>query len=234
MYRYGYSWKHYAALCVSAILGVVAIGSLSYGKTGHFVFQSSTSGYNLLLIANDKAVLNSIKDIYEEGYVTRWVRDKDIFNIENSDAVTVFEKDSIWRERAIKWVVEHPSQYAGMYVCRLISLYYNDTGMNGWLSVRSGVENNACVNLMGRVLKNIVYYLIFAIFVLTVVKKRKDMFSCKGTLLLILFLGTGITCLFSTASRYHYPFVFVILLWAAYGTDSYMRHREKIKVGYDE
>jgi len=230
MYKYQYSWKHYTVLGVSTMICVAVIGSLTYNKLGHFTFQSSTSGYNLLLIANDKAVLNSMKTIYKEGHVTKWIQDKDIFHIDNSDAVTFFEKDSIWRIRATHWIKEHPSRYTQMYLYRIISLYYNDSGMSGWLqkNMDNTKEKHPATNLLKKIFKNIGYYLMVAIFLITIAKKKKDIFSFKGVLLPILLLGTGITCLFSTASRYHHPFLFVFVIWAAYGIDSFMKQREKI------
>ena len=52
-----------------------------------------------------------------------------------------------------------------------------------------------------------------------IIKNRNDLVSDKGYVVLILLLGTMITCVLSVTPRYHYPFMFAIVIWAAYALD---------------
>ena len=74
--------------------------------------------------------------------------------------------------------------------------------------------------MIGIVLKNIIYYAILCLFAYSLYLNRKSILSIKGVLLLFLLIGTGATVLFPVMPRYHYPFLFVIIIWAAYGIES--------------
>lgn len=67
--------------------------------------------------------------------------------------------------------------------------------------------------------KSLVYYVVIFLFFISLLKEKKGIFTNKGYLLLIIILGTLSTCLFSVSPRYHYPMMFAIIIWAAYGLD---------------
>ncbi len=221
MYTYRYSRKHYACLLISAMVCILVIGSYTYNKIGYFTFQSSTSGYNLLATANDMA---------NGGFVTC----KEHY-LENKDKIPFSEKDSIWKSKATEWIKQHPDKYVKMYLFKIAGLYSHDAGIDGFIWKDLNKINYSHMQLEGKsytsfflikALKSTVYYLIVLSFGVTIIKKRKEMFSRKGILLIILLLGTSVTCLFPVMTRYHYPFLWVIILWAAYGIASFMRKRE--------
>ena len=71
------------------------------------------------------------------------------------------------------------------------------------------------------------YYALVVLFFYTLYRKRKDILSQKGLFLLILLLGTAGTCLFTVEVRFHYPYLFCLVLWAAYGLSRYL-HRPQL------
>lgn len=219
MYRNKCQRKHYTTFFAIMITCVLVIGSLTYHKIGHFSFQSSTSGYNLLPVANDKAALNYRNDKLG-GF------SKEVLHLNNMDTIPFFDRDSIWRAQAIDWIKENPTQYFRMYLHRIIALYYNDTGMKYFIIKR----DNSSQSFSMRILRNISYWIIITLFLVTVAKKRKEICSAKGILLTVLLLGTCVTCLFHTTSRYHHPFLFVVILWAAYGVDSFLESKNKKQI----
>lgn len=223
MYIYRSSWKHYACLFISIATCILFIGCWSYNKIGYFTFQSSTSGYNLLATANDKAT---------GGYL--YFKEHDL---ENEDKIPFPQKDLIWKERAIEWIKQHPSKYIQLYLFKIAGLYSHDVGVE--MFIWNNTASYSGMQLQGKsyapffvikALKSAVYYLIMIAFGVTLIKKRRDIFSRKGIPLLILLLGTLVTCLFSIVIRYHYPFLGVIILWAAYGMASFIEKKEKDKV----
>ena len=70
--------------------------------------------------------------------------------------------------------------------------------------------------------KSIVYYAVCIIFLIGLWANRKDIFSRQGVVLIPVFLGIAITCIFSVSPRYHYPFLFAIVIWAAHAVDAYL------------
>ena len=74
--------------------------------------------------------------------------------------------------------------------------------------------------------KSIVYYVILYLSIISLFKYRKEILSDKGYIILICILGTLATCIFSVSPRYHYPFLFALTIWAAYGIDKFLIKRE--------
>lgn len=222
MYAYRYPRKHYDCLFIPAMVCVLVIGSYTYNKIGYFTFQSSTSGYNLLATANNMA--NGGFIMSKEHY------------LENEIPFSI--KDSIWYDKATKWIKQHPDKYAKMYLFKIAGLYSHDAGIDGFVWKDLTKINYSQAQLYGKsytsfflikALKSTVYYLVMLSFGVTIIKKRKEIFSRKGILPIILLLGTFVTCLFPVMTRYHYPFLWVIILWAAYGISTFMGKKEKDK-----
>ena len=68
-------------------------------------------------------------------------------------------------------------------------------------------------------LKSIVYYIVLLLFLYYVWTNRCDLLRERNAYLLIPVLGTAVTVLFVITSRYHYPYLFAITIYAAAGLD---------------
>lgn len=71
--------------------------------------------------------------------------------------------------------------------------------------------------------------MICIVFLIGLWTKRKEILSSKGIILIPVFLGIAITCIFSVSPRYHYPFLFAMVIWAAYAFDCYLRKKGVLK-----
>jgi len=211
-----YSWESYGALISSMIITIIFIGSFTNQNTGLFFFQSSTSGVNLIMTANDKSY---------GGVATNLFKDTtSLCYIKNASSLTFIEKDSIWKERAITWIKKHPTKYLFLYVKKIAGLFIEDSwpdrpilggdgviGNNLSNKMNKGVFFPRCVHMISRSMS---YYIILVLFIIGIIKYFR-FYNIKQHIFLIsvLILGIGITCIFSVSPRYHYPFLFVIVLY---------------------
>ncbi len=239
-------WKQYIAVLLPVFALTFLIGYQTEKKIGHFAFQSSTGGINLILVANDKATggwFPMRTDSTSTGY------------IKNIEKYTFVQRDSIWKHRAIEWIREHPVKYAEGYVKRIFLLYQNAPNV-GLSSIGRGaahgdgeivnahgviVDSNGkkvsfkepslsekIFNVFNGIARHFYCSIVLFIFVYSLIVNMKEILSTKGLLLLILFLGTAATCLFAVLPRYHFPLEFAIVIWAAYGIDTYLKKTKQL------
>lgn len=216
-----YKAADYAALLLPLVLLTTLIGLWTKSQIGHFVFQSTTASVNLIMTANDRAY---------GGVASSLLRDPtSSCYIEDYKSLTYAQEDSIWRARAIDWILRNPEKYAGLYLLKIPGLYVEDSwadrpllGGDGAVekAMRSS-DNKAGVakRLPVMAAKSLVYYVMLALFIIAVVRYRREWRSEKGLLLLIVVTGTLVTCVFAVSPRYHYPWLFAMVIWAAYGLD---------------
>ena len=222
---------HYGAFVTPIIIFTLAFGLIAKKQIGHFTFQATTSGVNLIMTANDKAY---------GGVATSLMGDKtSTCYIENAKQYTYLEKDSIWKARSIEWIKEHPAKFAGLYVAKLAGMYVEDSWAERPIIGGDGFVDKAAhgkadkmaiitrvINMVG---KSLTYYVVLLLSVITLFKYRKELITDKGYVMLICLLGTLATCIFSVTPRYHYPFLFTLIIWAAYGIDMYLfRKTDKV------
>lgn len=212
-------FKYYVALIVPLLAIVLLIGWSSKQRMGYFAYQSTSSGVNLIMTSNDKAY---------GGVAMSLLRDKSQnMYIKNRKQYTYLQKDSIWKARSLEWIKEHPVRCASLYFLKLGGLFIEDSWADRPIVGGYSVVDKTVYGKMDRslliqripimILKSLIYYLVLIIFVLTVFKYKNEIFTDKGYLLLVFILGTLSTCVFSISPRYHYPFMFAVYIWAAYG-----------------
>ncbi len=194
------------------------IGKISEKECGYFVTQSTTTGANLIQTANDKAYGGVATTIFNDKSSPAYIKDK--------SHLTFKERDAFLKKEAIKWIKENPERYAFLYFKKIFGLFSEDSwadrpllGEDAFMDmyfVREEISTSEFAAEVGtRLLKSTVYYAICILFFYTIIKRWRSLISARALLLLILFLGVGITCLFSVSPRYHYPFFFVMVLFAA-------------------
>jgi 4-amino-4-deoxy-L-arabinose transferase-like glycosyltransferase len=213
---------NYLALIIPYILVLFIIGTVTEKKIGYFVYQSSTAGYNLLMASHDNAKGGINHYIFDEGGVGF---------IQNMDSLTFAETDSIWLARSFKWIKEHPAKFISLFLKKIPTLYIHDAWpFSGYWWDESITENFSKKNdsisrdifmkkIFFQSLLSIPYYLAFLCFFYALWKNRREIFTVKSIFLVILITGTAITCLFPVGMRYHYPFIFTVIIYAAWGID---------------
>ena len=190
---------------------------------GYFIFQSTTSGVNLVMTSNDKAYGGVATSLLKDSTSTAYIK--------NEDAYTFIQRDSIWKARSIVWIKSHPIKALGLYFKKLGGLYIEDSwadrpllGGDGFLdSYVNGSkvsEQKFRLEIIKRGAKSFFYYLVLLTFFYSIFITRKSLLSEKGAILMILIIGTLLTAVFAVSPRYHYPFAFVLVLFAAYGIDT--------------
>ncbi|MBN1186783.1 MAG: glycosyltransferase family 39 protein [Bacteroidales bacterium] len=211
----------YITLLLPLIICVFIIGKTTKNNIGHFVYQSTTSGFNLIMTANDEAYGGIEAHLIHDSTSALYIKD--------SGKLTFTQKDSIWKQRAIVWIKEHPGKFIGLYVKKNIGLYIEDSwadrpilGGGGAVGMYAtgDVSKDAFISrIIHMFLGSLVYYIVMVFFLISLWIKRKEIFSERGLLLLLFFAGTAISCIFAVTPRLHYPYFFVAILFAAYGLE---------------
>lgn len=207
-------WQSYVALALPLALTVFLIGQSAKRRSGHFVYQAVSGGYNLAMSSFDEA--NGLVNFNGFG-------DPDNYICLPPGDYTYMERDSLLKRASVRWISEHPFQYISQVPFKLAALYCEDTwtervkpGM-GFRIVLSKVQGNSSklAELIAVLaLKSIVYYAVLLLFLYYVWTNRRDLLRERNVYLLIPVLGTAVTVLFVITSRYHYPYLFADFLCA--------------------
>lgn len=209
------NWTHFAALLLSFFLIVLLIGTKAKERTGYFLYQAVSGGYNLAMSSFDEA--NGLVNFNGFG-------DSKNYIYLGPEPYTFIERDSLLKAASIKWITENPKQYLSQFPLKLAALYCEDTWSErvkpdmGFRTVLENMENDkkAFVQLAASlVLKSAVYYVVLFLFLCYLWFNRKSFLSKRNIFLLIPFLGTAVTLIFVITSRYHYPYLFMITIYAA-------------------
>lgn len=221
MVVYKRSYKYYLCLLVPYMGILYGIGKYFENEIGIYTNTSHISGYGMMHSANEKTWagpdMSFDRDSKNSGYIA------------NADKLTFAEKDSIWKTRAIQWVKDNPQRYLSLAPQRFFRSYALD-----YWSLQDAFEDNqyekainsanpekALRNLrLKQMMVSIPYYVVLALFVIAIVKKRKELFTSKGIILIISLLYTGTTFFFVAEHRGHYAFLFPMIIWAAYGLEN--------------
>lgn len=209
-------WKKYAVLFLSYFVFYTAYGIYNKTQCGHFVAASTTGGFNLMMVSHDKAWENVDYSVFNKGCVGY---------IDNPEKTDFIQRDSIWKARSVAWIKTHPVKYMELFFKKLPRMYTIDCWTLSSVLEINSIEDawhssNPKRSLLNRriaqAVESIPYYITFVLFLLSVYKKRKEILSAKGILLLLFALGTIMTCLLPMDVRYHYPYIFVVTIWAGY------------------
>jgi hypothetical protein len=219
--------RHYLSFVLPMIAIIVVIGCATKKNFGYFVFQSTTTGVNLIMTANDKAYGGVSTSLYNDTTSTCYVA--------NSKNLTFKEKDSIRTKRALEWIKKHPLKYGFMFILKIGGLFIEDSWVERpILGGDSFVDNtyhgntdkrNRFSTILNMALKSLGYYFVLLLFFYSLYKNMKEILSNKGYLILLFTLGILITCIFAISPRYHYPIMFVTYIWGAYGLNNYINSK---------
>ena len=99
-------WTKYISFMGAMMILTLLFGYIAKKQMGYFVFQSTTSGINLIMTANDRAYGGVASSLSRDSTSTVYLA--------NAEKYTIFEKDSIYKARSVEWIKEHPFRYAGL------------------------------------------------------------------------------------------------------------------------
>ncbi|MCD7848433.1 MAG: hypothetical protein LUH63_01095 [Parabacteroides sp.] len=218
-------WRQYAALALPLVLTVFLIGQSAKARTGYFVYQAVSGGYNLAMSSFDDA--NGLVNF--EGF-----GDPDNYIYLPPGDYTYMERDSLLKRASVRWILDNPLKYVSQIPFKLVALYSEDTWTErvkpdmGFRVVLSKVKDNklkVTELIIVLLLKSLVYYLVLLFFLYYVWMNRRDLLQQRNVYLLIPVLGTAVTLLFVITSRYHYPYLFAITIYAAAGFDTLIQNK---------
>ena len=92
-------------------------GLISKMTFGHFITNSTNGSVNILIGANEHATGTFNSDVFlpgNRGYIP------------NEEALPYYEKNQIWRTRAIGWIRNHPGRWLMLIPVKLLVLYLWD------------------------------------------------------------------------------------------------------------
>ena len=95
-------WQSYVALALPLVLTVFLIGQSAKKRTGHFVYQAVSGGYNLAMSSFDEA--NGLVNFNGFG-------DPDNYICLPPGDYTYMERDSLLKRASVRWISEHPFKY---------------------------------------------------------------------------------------------------------------------------
>lgn len=214
------NWKHYLLLFIPFFVLNFGYGKFNETRMGYYVSKSTTGGTNLLQTAND----------YADGTTTKGSKiiklKESKYAYKNNKDKTVFEKDKMWHDAGIEWIKKNPGKYFKMFFYKVPYMYADDSWPER-LVIRDYYYRKASSDnkekreyAISMIIKNIPYYIVFILALFGVVAYRRDLYKNRKkayiSLLAYIIIGTGGTVLMPVMARYHYPFLFVLIIFAAY------------------
>jgi hypothetical protein len=108
--------KQIVKLFAAFAVFVVLIGLFTYSNFGYFLFQSSTSGVNMIMGTNDDADGGVNKTCFQEGKIA-------YLNDNALKTMTFKQKDSYYRGLAVRWIMKHPIKWALLLPKKIFHMY---------------------------------------------------------------------------------------------------------------
>jgi hypothetical protein len=222
--------------CSALLAGILLVGLFNYSNSGHFLSQSVTGGYNLLVGANPDA--NGKGEAYQIV-----LQPGKIGYISHRSQVSYIEKDRYWQRQAVDWIVHHPLEYSFLFIKKIYYAYYLDSwGINKLVNtnLESGRIHELAPSrrffwLFVQILNQLVYMGIILLAILSFrdLKRKKE----AWLFYLIIVFGSVFIGLLVGDTRMKYPLMPAFLVLASYSTgsmlDRFSRKLRKSSVGLD-
>lgn len=204
------------------LIPLFILASVNLHRVNYPVVTSLTYGYGKVMLAralqiNSPFPQNGMFFDEDNSY------HKDAFS-----HMTFYERNDKWVKEGNKVVENYRLRNIMLIPKRFVIMWNKDT----WCvpSFFGNVDNpvyainthqrQAYINYqLIKMAESIVYYIVFLLFVISLIRNRSQLFTIKGIPLIIIFGGTGVICLGMVESRYHYPYVWIMCLWAAMEVD---------------
>ena len=202
-----FNWKYYISYFCGITFMTLLLLIFSYTINGTLHISSTTGGTNLIIGANDDINGTYTDKVFQEG---------NIGYIADDATYDVFQKDSIWKSRSIEWIKENPAKYLAYAPIKMARLWWADSYSHLLLSNEK--HNDSGINRILSVMANsISYYIILVFFCIGIFKLGKKIWGYWGIFLIPLVGGCLLHMVMYGGMRYHYPFMPIIILYAAIG-----------------
>lgn len=204
----------YLAFGLAMLCTMGAVYQFNKSNCGTGFVAASTGGVNLIQGANDNMDGSYNDKVFAPGMPGDTTG-------RNMD---VFEKDSLWKAEAVKWIKANPVKYViyiPIKISRLwIADYYHDL-----------VLTPGGISTLYKIALSIPYYLIICLAMVGIYLKRKKLWGIFGLTLIPLLGICAMHGLLYGAMRYHYPAIPILIMFAAIAAYSLLK-RGKSKFRY--
>lgn len=214
-------------LVASYVCIIAIIGGATYMSCGHFIYQASTSGYNLFMTANDEAD-GSYMDVFSEGqqgYIPEEKRENMLYS----------DFNDYYTKMSVHWILQNPVKYISLFPAKIIYMFATETYsggaffnneiatggkdyLTGLLHKLIGTSNEALQVGDVLIMFNQAWYmgimLLFAIGFVLIIKKH--LWRRFLPFFAVFVLGSGMTLAVVAGARYHFPYLPIFLIVAAY------------------
>jgi hypothetical protein len=207
---------------------ILIFGFITYLHFGNFIYTSTIGSINLLMGANENANGGYV-NISKEGYASY---------IENSDSKTYYEKNKIWQDRAIEWILENPIKWIQLIPLKTMHLlawddialspllnsydwnfykaikYYSTGGK--LFSPYPGKDISYTLSfIILQLVHHVIYFAIFFFGVKGIINLKEKFSLHNLPIILFITIGIGMHMLVIGDARYKYPFLLVIIPFAS-------------------
>lgn len=215
MFLKGFGWKRISVYCLSYFVLTLGLSAIVSKNTAAKDAAGSTLGINLIMGANDHmngTVNNTVFQKGDIGYVDK--------------KTNVYQKDSIWRAHAFRWIAQNPVKYISYAPVKLARLWWGDNYMDLPLN-NIATSNTAAFSKCelfkrsGRiVILSLGYYLAIFFMLLGLWRLKKRLLGFWGVFLIPVILACGMHVVLYGGMRYHFSYVPIIILYASIGVMS--------------
>lgn len=108
-------WKTVLHLVGGYAVAVLLIGTLTYARTGLFLYQAKTGWMALVDYSYEHSSVSSDSIVATSPAAVR-----------EDSTKNVSEKDAVWRTMFLQWLAHHPGEYLGQMPRKLIDTYVSD------------------------------------------------------------------------------------------------------------
>ncbi len=222
------SWKKYLILVLPYCCIICMAGFYSKSQTNEFVTCSTTNGFASIKVALGDGKTDAGNNIFVD-------KSSPIYQ-GLPGSYTFAQKDSIWKERArpgikrnlVKHILYWPYRIYKMY--QLDTFFIPSTARFNKANISDEERKASIIHKLyqlGWIWNNFVYIAVIIMFFMSLLLNRNFLMSEKGLLLLVLLIMSCGLTLVIAEERYHYPCVFLLCIWAAYGVDTMLKKRKR-------
>lgn len=208
-------WKNIAKIVCGFALVIIIIGTLSWHRTGYFIYQAKTGWMALLQYNVDESP------------------DDDAYFMD-SKGMNAVQKDSLWQRRMMVWVKSHPKDYVSTMPMKIVKTFVSDNVnfctflpdkatneyMYGELSMETLAHSFPHYNWVQwlTVYNLLYYYALLVLFICGCIRLiRQHRWQDLALPVGVLFFGMAILIFFGHGeARFHIPFMPFIIIISAY------------------
>ncbi len=217
---------------ISGVLTFILLfGLFNYMHFGRFVFMSSTGPINIIMGANDDTTGGYKDEVFKPGKAGY---------LANGDSMTYMQKNDFYLEKSLEWITSNPLRWLALMPMKLVHTFiWDDISISYLLNSGDWDFAKFIKHLLNdksfeKILPNaslakkilfytvqgihlIYYYILFALCIWGVIiyKKHKNKSEIAPIMILYSLLGIVMILLVVGNVRYKYPYLIILLPFAA-------------------